>query len=186
MKKMISVALAAAMVLAMFAGCAAGGTTETTAAPTVEATKPALEGSLETIIDKIYEHQSVEFGVGTIPVDLTDTSEEGLWALKNYTGLDSAELITEVAVSEAMIGAIPYSLVLVRAADAANAQTVAESMKAGIDQRKWVCVEADDLKVCGYGDVVMLVMIGSEQGNAQSFVDAFGTVCGAELDFVLE
>lgn len=193
MKKTISLFLILALAVAALAGCAAGKPAETTVpateAPT-EAPKPALDGTLEEIIDRIYEQQSVEFMVGTMSIDLTDTSEDGLWMLKNGTGLDSAADITEAVTSEAMIGSIPYSLVLVRAADAANAQSVAEAMKSGIDPRKWICVEADDLKVCGYGDVVMLVMIGSQYAEngltAQSFVDAFETVCGGSLDFVLE
>ena len=193
MKKTISLFLILALAVAALAGCAAGKPAETTVpateAPT-EAPKPALDGTLEEIIDRIYEQQSVEFMVGTMSIDLTDTSEDGLWMLKNGTGLDSAADITEAVTSEAMIGSIPYSLVLVRAADAANAQRVAEAMKSGIDPRKWICVEADDLKVCGYGDVVMLVMIGSQYAEsgvtAQSFVDAFKTVCGGSLDFVLE
>ena len=193
MKKTISMFLILALAVAALAGCAAGKPAETTVpateAPT-EAPKPALDGTLEEIIDRIYEQQSVEFMVGTMSIDLTDTSEDGLWALKNGTGLDSAADITEAVTSEAMIGSIPYSLVLVRVADAANAQSVAETMKSGIDPRQWICVEADDLKVCGYGDVVMLVMIGSQYAEngltAQSFVDAFETVCGGSLDFVLE
>ena len=197
MKKTITMFLILALTIAALAGCSAGKPAETTApateAPTeapTDAPKPALEGTLEEMIDRIYAQQSVEFMVGTMPLDLTDTSEDGLWALKNGTGLDSAADITEAVTSEAMIGSIPYSLVLVRVADAANAQSVAEAMKSGIDPRKWICVEADDLKVCGYGDVVMLVMIGSQYAEsgltAQSFVDAFETVCGGSLDFVLE
>ena len=48
-----------------------------------------------------------------------------MWLLKSSTGLDSAEEISEAAVSEAMIGSIPYSMVLVRVKDAANARAVA-------------------------------------------------------------
>ncbi len=193
MKKLIAMLLVLTLAVSALAGCAGPSAPETTAPPTqapTEAQKPALEGNLTEIIDRIYAQKNVEFAVGTTALDLTDTSETGMWALKSYTGLDSAEGITEAAASEAMIGSIPYSMVLVRVADAANAKTVAESMKAGIDPRKWICVEADDLKVCGYADVVMLVMIGSEYAEdgatAQSFVDAFQTVCGTDADFVLE
>ena len=77
-------------------------------------------------------------------------------------------------------------MVMVRVAEGTDAKTVAEAMKAGIDQRKWICVEADDLMVAGYGDVVMLIMVGSDTGlTAQSFVDAFKTVAGAELSFTI-
>ena len=60
-------------------------------------------------------------------------------------------------------------------------------MKAGVDPRKWICVEADDLKVAGRADVVMLVMVNSANDmTAQSFVDAFQKTVGGTLDFVLE
>jgi hypothetical protein len=77
-------------------------------------------------------------------------------------------------------------MVMVRVAEGADAMAVAEAMKANINPRKWVCVEADDLMVAGYGDVVMLIMVSSQNGmTAQSFVDAFQTVVGAELNFTI-
>ena len=201
MKKFVSVLLALTMVLSL-AACGGEKTPETTVAPettvpettvaptdaivddTAEETLPEADpSSLEGIINSIYAVNPVEFMTGNIPVDLTDTSDDGLWTLNAFTGLENADLINEAWVSEAMIGSIPYSLVLVRVTDAANAETVADAMKSGINQRKWICVEADDLKVTASGDVVMLVMIGSENGNAQSFVDAFASVMGS-TDFV--
>ena len=201
MKKFVSVLLALTMVLSL-AACGGEKTPETTVAPettvpettvaptdaivddTTEETMPEADpSSLEGIINSIYAVNPVEFMTGSIPVDLTDTSDDGLWTLTSFTGLENADLINEAWVSEAMIGSIPYSLVLVRVTDAANAETVADAMKSGINQRKWICVEADDLKVTASGDVVMLVMIGSENGNAQSFVDAFASVMGS-TDFV--
>ena len=182
MKKFVSIALVLAMALSLVA---CGG--KEAATPTEEqAAVVTLEGTMEELLNKVVEQQPVEFMGGVMPVDLTDTSEDGMWALKAFTGLDSAELITEAAAFEPMIGAIPFSMVMVRVADAANAQTVAEAMKAGIDQRKWICVEADDLMVAGYGDVVMLIMVGSDTGlTSQSYVDAFKSVAGAELDFAI-
>ena len=39
----------------------------------------------------------------------------------------------------------------------------------------------------GYGDVIMFIMLDNNSSlTAQSFVDAFQTVCGNELDFVLK
>jgi predicted small lipoprotein YifL len=209
MKKIVSLLLVLAMMLAL-AACGASKPAETeapateapvvteapaTEAPATEAPEteaPATEApvadttTLEGIVNAITTMNPVEFMGGMMPVDLTDTSEDGLWALKAFTGLDNADMITEVAVFEPMMGSIPYSMVLVRAADAANAEAVADAMKAGIDQRKWICVEADDLKVAGFGDVVMLIMVNSDSGmTAQSFVDAFATVAGFQPEFVM-
>lgn len=181
MKRIFAIALSALLMLGMFAGCGkSAAPTETTGAA-----KEPLTDSLDVIIEKIYEQSPTEIAVMTQILELSDTSEDGLWLLKSSTGLDSAEEISEAAVSEAMIGSIPYSMVLVRVKDPANAKAVAEKMKAGIDPRKWICVEADDMQVSGYCDVVMLVMIGSGNGSAQTFTDGFAKVAGGELDFVI-
>jgi len=179
MKKFVSVILALSLVLYL---AACGGNKKE------EAEAPALsvEGTMEELLNKTIEQRPVEFMGGVIPVDLTDSSEDGLWALKSYTGLEDAAKITEAAAFEPMMGSMAFSMVLVRVADAADSKTVAESMKSGIDTRKWICVEADDLKVAGFGDVVMLIMVNSDSGmTAQSFVDAFSKVAGFEAAFVI-
>ena len=179
MKKFVSVVLALAMVLSLTA--CGGKKTEETQAPELSVT-----GTMEELLNKTIEQRPVEFMGGVIPVDLTDSTEDGLWAIKSYTGLDSAEKITEAAAFEPMMGSMAFSMVLVRLAEGADSKAVAESMKSGIDTRKWICVEADDLKVAGFGDVVMLIMVNSDSGmTAQSFVDAFVEVMGAELDFTI-
>ena len=137
---------------------------------------------MDALLNKVIEIQPVEFMGGAMTLDLTDTSEDGMWMIKNYTGLDSAESITEAAFYEPMMGSIPYSMVMVRTAEGADVAAVAEGMKTGIDPRKWICVEADDLQVVSFGDVVMLIMVGSDTGmTSQSFVDAFSQVCGGDV-----
>ena len=178
MKKIVSLVLALSLVLSL---AACGG-------KKAEETQPALsvEGTMEELLNKTIEQRPVEFMGGVIPVDLTDSTEDGLWALKSYTGLEDASGITEAAAFEPMMGSLAFSMVLVRVAEGTGSKDVAESMKAGIDTRKWICVEADDLKVAGFGDVVMLIMVNSDSGmTAQSFVDAFAKVAGFEAEFVI-
>lgn len=178
MKKMISMLLALTMVLCL-AACG-GNAAEPTEVPTEAAQK--VEGTMEELLNKVIEIQPVEFMGGAMAIDLTDTSEDGLWMVKNYTGLDSAEGVTEAAFFEPMMGSIPYSMVMVRTAEGADVAAVAAAMKNGIDTRKWICVEADDLQVVSFGDVVMLIMVGSDTGmTSQSFVDAFAQVCGGNV-----
>ena len=178
MKKFLSVILVLTMVLSM---AACGKKAQET-----EAAAQSVAGTMEELLNKTIEQRPVEFMGGVIPVDLTDSSEDGLWALKSYTGLDSAEKISEAAAFEPMMGSLAFSMVLVRVADGADAKSVAESMKSGIDTRKWICVEANDLKVAGFGDVVMLIMVNSDSGmTAQSFVDAFAKVAGFQPEFVI-
>lgn len=179
MKKFLSVVLVLTMVLSM-AACG-GKKAEQTEAPVL-----SVPGTMEELLNKTIEQRPVEFMGGVIPVDLTDSSEDGLWAVKSYTGLEDAAQISEAAAYEPMMGSLAFSMVMVRVAEGADANKVAESMKSGIDTRKWICVEANDLKVAGFGDVVMLIMVNSDSGmTAQSFVDAFTKVAGFEPAFVI-
>lgn len=57
-------------------------------------------------------------------------------------------------------------------------------MKEGFDPGKWICAYADDVKVAGYGDVILYIMLDSNSGLlADNFVNAFREICNAELDF---
>jgi len=59
-------------------------------------------------------------------------------------------------------------------------------MKDNIDPRKWICVGADEIMAAGYSDTVLFIMLDSQMGlSAQSYVDAFAQVAGAELDFTI-
>lgn len=136
-------------------------------------------GVLSDIVDRIYEQKDPGIDVATIPVDLSDAD-----MVKIYTGLDSAEAVSEAVASESLIGSQAYSLVLVRVWNAEETAEVVKAMREGIDQRKWVCVEADDLQVVGCGDVAMLFMVSSELADtvtSADMVEAFKEVCGGTL-----
>ena len=135
----------------------------------------------EEVINAINSIEAPEFMYMVMPIDMTDAD-----ALKMFTGLDSAEGIKDVAVCESMMGSQAYSLVVVKLENEADAKKIAEAMKAGIDPRKWICVEADDIKVSAKGNTVMFIMIDSEYKefiSASSVTEAFKTICGGELDF---
>ena len=188
MKKWIALLLAVTMALSG-AACRrkSAGQTESTGGGTEQTQqKTPLTGTMEENVNKIMEQNPAEFMGGQMPVDLQDTTEEGLWALKGFTGLDSAEKIKDIAVYEPMTGAQAFSLVLVRVTDKAEARNVAQQMKDNIDPRKWICAMADQVMAAGYEDVVMFVMLDSQLGKtAQSYVDAFAAICGGKLDFTI-
>ena len=141
--------------------------------------------SAADIIGAINAIDAPEFMCDIFPDEVVKADAD---AIKYYTGLDSDEGIKDIKVHESIMGSQAYSLVVVKVEDAANAKAVAEAMKAGIDQRKWMCVEADDLKVSGKGDTVMLIMVDSEYAEsitAAGVTEAFKTVCGGSLDFEL-
>ena len=183
MKKLICTLLALSLVLAM---TACGKQATETTAPETTAPESALVGSMEELLEKVIEARPVEFAGGVIPIDLTDTSEDGLWSIKSFTGLEDVSMLTEAAAYEPMMGSLAFSMVMVRTAAGADPKAVAEAMKSGVDPRKWICVEADDMKVAGCGDVVMLIMVSTTGDmTAQSFVDAFQSVAGRTCDFVI-
>lgn len=181
MKKLTAIVLILVLLLSMNACSCANNSANPT-----DGTQNTLSGTMEENVNKLMQANPAEFMGAMMPIDLKDTSEEGLWALKSYTGLDSAKDITDVAAYEPMTGAQAFSLVLVRVAEGANAKDVAQQMKENIDPRKWICAMADQVAAAGYGDVVMFVMVDSGLGKtAQSYVDAFANLCGGKLDFTI-
>ena len=169
MKKLIALALVLVMALSL---AACGGKT---------GDKTPLAGTMEENVLKVMEIAPVEFMGGIIPVDLADA--DATWY---FTGLSDAAKITDVAVYEPMMGSQAFSLVMVRTAEGVDAKAVAQEMKDNIDPLKWVCVGADEIMAAGYGDTVMFIMVDSQLGlTAQSYVDAFKSVCGGELDFTI-
>ena len=138
----------------------------------------SVSGTPAEIIDKIYAKFPVEeLPLTTIEVDINDE-----FAFNRYTGLSSPDKVSAVAASESMMGAQAYSLVVVKVKDAKDAKDIANEMKSGIDPRKWVCVEADDLKVAAAGDVVVLMMVSSEHSDvatAKDIINAFKKVAGS-------
>ena len=166
MKKVLAIVLALVVVLAAFAACGGEKSPEVT----------PYEGTFEDLAAKLYEANPVEFMVGpAMAIELTDVD-----ALKMYTGLDSADGITEAAWSESMLGAQPYSLVFVRVAADADMEAIKNAMFNGIDTRKWICVEANELRVVSSADVIMLAMVGTEfaTGLADKMVEAFAANVG--------
>lgn len=142
--------------------------------------------SLEEILAAIYEEKAPEFPLMDMPVDLADEN-----AVSYYTGLsgEDAKMVKEALASESAMGSQAYSLVLLRLNDAKDAEAAATAVKAGINPRKWICVEADDLRVSAHGDVVMLVMISSvfaDSVTAEDLTAAFQTVAGGNLSVDLK
>ncbi len=181
MKKIIALVLSVLMLTALLVGC--GTKSEKKANPLTD-----LNGDLNTIIGSIYENYEgfpTEFAPAMMPAEVVTADDD---SVKYFTGLDNASKIKDVVVSEPMTGSQPYSVVLVRVNDAADAKTVAEGMFNGIDQRKWFCVEADVLRVVAVNDLVLLVMIGSTMTDlsVDTMVESFGKVCDQNFDVDLK
>lgn len=186
MKKILAIVLALTVVLVCFAACGNKSKTDVTSTDAEETTAASttVDMAITDIIPKLYEANPVEFPADTagMPVDLADAD-----AVNMYTGLTDASLIKEAYFSESMIGAQPYSLVIARAAEGADVEAVKKAMFDGINTRKWVCVEADQLTVASTGDLVILCMVGSDliadfdTAMVNSFADVAGALTGETL-----
>ena len=144
-----------------------------------EASATLADLSLLDIMDKIYEIDEPVLNVFRDTVDISDPD-----AMFYNTGLNDLTNVKEAAISEPMIGSQAYSLVLVRVDDESKVSDVASAMKSGINPAKWICVEADDLQVVSYEDVILLIMVSSQlsdSATSQEIVDAFSQVCGGEV-----
>lgn len=71
----------------------------------------------------------------------------------------------EAYISEPMMGSFAHSVVLVRLPEGQNANDFASKVKANADPRKWICVEAEAVKVSTKGNLVLLVMSSEERVN---------------------
>ena len=177
--KKIAIFLTLALCLSIFAGC---GNTETAETQATEPQLTAPEGTTEELMNKIYENVTMELPLMTMPVDLTDE-----YAVSTFLGMEGADAINEASVSESMIGAQAYSITLARVKDAAQAETVAQSMFDNIDTRKWVCVEATEKQAVVCGDLVLFVMLNPEYGiTCDQIVESFTAVCGGTVGTVLK
>jgi hypothetical protein len=152
--KRLFVLLATFLMIFSFAAC--GGTSST---PDGDGKGENLEGSLETILNKIYETAQVDDafkdfiknGLTTSPI----TSEN----IKYHLGLDELDYVEAIA-SEPMIQPGAYSLCLVRVKEGADIEKIKTDIKKNVDPRKWVCVGVDpnNVIVDNIGDVIFLVM----------------------------
>ena len=199
MKKFAAITLSAALLLTLFAGCGAKETApETTAAPettlapettVAPETEEVLDGTeavelseLGELIEKIYaNHKEVDLPMMTQDLDLANMD-----LVTMNTGLTSAEKVSAIAVSEPMMGQ-PFSLVLLKVKDAADAADVAQQVYDGVDQRKWICMEADT-KIGGYyDDIVMFFMVGSDFADVattESMMTAFKAAAGKDVTVI--
>lgn len=184
MKRLICALLALTMCATGLTGCRRNQPDETTAPTLTTPTSVLADKMLDEIVEMIYEKHPMELSLITVDVALDDS-----YAVQSYLGLDSSDGIAKAVASESGFGSQAYSLVLCRVKDPANAQSIARQMFQGIDRRKWICVEADDLMVSTYGDLVLLVMIDSayaDVATAQQLTDAFADVSAMKADLILK
>ena len=154
MKKFVSLLLVLVMVAAMAVGCANEKPAETTE-PAVAVPASALE-ILETVW-ALYGEDEKFFCMGgdfNNPVDNApgnySLEDVEMFSYQLYVPADQVANVESAASLIHGMNVNTFTCGVFHMAEGADAKTVAESMKSGIDTRKWICVEADDLKVAGF------------------------------------
>lgn len=118
-----------------------------------------LEGSLESILNKIYETVDVDDSMKDYIQNRLATTEITSENAGYYFGKDDIEFESAIA-SEPVMTSSAYSLCLVRVKEGADIEKIKADIKENVDPRKWVCVGVDpnNVIVDNIGDVVVLIM----------------------------
>lgn len=128
---------------------------------------------LKALVNKIYNNVTVEMpDLETLELDITDVD-----MVSAFTGLDSAENIEYLVVSQPLMSSQAYSLVLVKVKEGADANSIAQTMNDNINMARWVCVSAEKVYTTTSGDIICLVM--SDEEKAKSVYDSFKTLAGS-------
>ena len=140
MKKIVSIILVI-MTLFMFTGCSSK--------------EANLTYTPTEIVEKMYE------GFGEDELPSIGNKELITEELEYNLGLTELDFV-EGTVSEPMIGSIAHSVVVVRVKEGVDVAKTVEDIKAKVNPRKWVCVEAETVLVESKGDIIVLVMSNND------------------------
>ena len=111
-----------------------------------------VEGNLEDLMTKVYSTlKQEETPMMLTNMEVTKENVEG------YSGTSDIEF-EEALASESATGSIAHSVVLLRIKDNADVEKVKEKIKNSVNPRKWICVEAEEVKVESKGNLILLVM----------------------------
>ena len=111
-----------------------------------------VEGSLEELMTKVYSTlKEDETPMMLMNVEVTKENVE------SYLGTSDIEF-KEALASESATGSIAHSVVLLRVEDNADVEQIKEKIKKSVNPRKWICVEAEEVKVESKGNLILLVM----------------------------
>ena len=113
-----------------------------------------IELSMNEVVDKLY----VGLEDNMPMVGSTEITKDNM---KSYIGIDNLD-IKEGVASEALIGSIAHSVVVLRVNDKVDVEEAKNEIKENANPRKWVCVEAEKVIVKSKGDVIILIMSNNE------------------------
>mgnify|MGYP002580360864 CR=1 FL=1 len=150
MKRIIAFCAAALLALSL-AGCAGG-------AGDAAYQDGRLDGSLEELIDRLYEGIPEDERPMAFTSEVTE--ENSVYEL----GVERGEYV-QAYTSGGMRG-MAHQVSLVRAESPEQARQLAETIEENAKPDKWICVGAEKTVVDRIGDVVLLVMSSADLADA--------------------
>ncbi|HKL98868.1 MAG TPA: hypothetical protein VJZ06_03030 [Mobilitalea sp.] len=147
MKKLVIIIMTLAMVFSL------------TACKTTDNESNILDGSLEDILNKIYETADVDDDFKKYTKPSLQNEEVTVERTQYFLGKADIEFESALA-SEPMMQPNAYSLVLVRVKKGADVEQIKKDILDNVNPMKWICVgvEKENIIVDSIGDVVFLVM----------------------------
>lgn len=108
---------------------------------------------LKNMINTIYN----ELG-DTLPALDFQNIDSSTESFKYYTGLSDSSNVEFFVVSEPLMNAQAYSLVVLKVKDTSKIETMKQEMYNNINMAKWLCVSAEKLYITNSDDIIFMVM----------------------------
>ena len=115
-------------------------------------------GTIKTARDIKHMINSIYKGVDLLETDTKEINVSNKEEVEAYTGLTSNKDVELLVVSEPLMNAQAYSLVVLKAKDGADIEKMKLEMKENIDMDKWICVSASNLYITNNGNLIFMVM----------------------------
>ncbi len=124
-----------------------------------------VEGSLESIMEKMYE------GISEDDLPMLSNTEVTAENVEYYLGTSDIQFIEGLA-SEPLMTSIAHSVVLIRVENDSNIKEIVDKIKNNVDPNKWICVGVDEqnVRVENKGNLILLVMTDE---NVDTIVNNF-------------
>lgn len=122
---------------------------------------PEPDSKLSDILDIVYD--GVE-SPNTAKIALNSENE------KYYLGVEGLDYRAGIG-SDALVIAIPHSVVLIEMNEGADIEAAKKSIKENADGRKWICVGVsdEDIRVESAGNYILLVMADNSEEYIANF-----------------
>lgn len=112
---------------------------------------------LKTMVKSIYS----DLG-DTLPALEFQKINSSTESWKYYTGLSDSSNVEFALVSEPLMNAQAYSLVVLKVKDTSKIEDMKQEMYDGINMSKWICVSAEKLYITNSGNIIFMVMASDD------------------------